>query len=167
MKVRELMERDVACARPRDNAGVLAETLWTKDCAFVPIVDEGRHVLGVVTDRDMAIALGTRGRRPSELAAEELMSRDVATCREDADVDEALATMQARQVRRLAVVDEGAALVGVVSLTDVARRAAPKGGVPYARVVGVLGSLRQTRAPQAQATPEMVREPAERAHATT
>lgn len=166
MKVGELMEKEVACAGPHDNAGVLAETLWAKDCAFVPIVDEGRRVLGVVTDRDMAIALGTRGRHAGELAAEELMSRDVATCREDADVDEALATMEARQVRRLVVVDEDAALVGVVSLTDVARRAAPKGEVPYARVVDVLGALRQTRSPLAQASPSVVCESAEQVPAT-
>lgn len=145
MKVRELMETDVACADPHANAGVLAETLWNKDCAFVPIVDEHRRVLGVVTDRDMAIALGTRDRRAGELTAEELMSREVAICGQDDDVGRALATMQARQVRRLVVVDEDEALVGILSLTDIARRAAPKGEVPYERVVGVLGSFRQTR----------------------
>lgn len=151
MKVRELMETDVACAGPSANAGVLAETLWTRDCAFLPIVDEARRVLGVITDRDMAIALGTRDRRASELPAEELMSKSVATCREDDDVAQALATMQDHHVRRLAVVDKDDGLVGVISLTDLARRATSKGELPFERVVGALGSLRQPRTTPAAA----------------
>lgn len=154
MKVLELMQKDVACVGPRTNAGVLAETLWTKDCAFVPIVDDGHRLLGVVTDRDMAIAMGTRERRASELVAEELMSAEPATCCAEDDVAEALATMQARHVRRLPVVDADNAVVGVLSLTDIARRAAPRGELSYERVVTALGSLRQPRTASATTVSE-------------
>lgn len=152
MKVRELMECDIACVGPGANAGVLAETMWKRDCAFLPIVDDKLRVVGVVTDRDMAIGLGTRDRRPCEVTASELMTTQVASCRQDDDLVQALTTMQGRQVRRLVVLDKGDVLVGIISLTDIARRA-PKGEVPSERVAGVLGSMRPARmTPKPRAT---------------
>jgi CBS domain-containing protein len=121
MKVREVMTTNVGCCSPRTNAATIAEICWNRSCGVVPIVDDKNKILGVVTDRDLFIALGTRNLRPSELVAEEVMTKDVATCSPDEDVKQALAIMQARKVRRIPVVDKDKTVKGILSLHDVVR----------------------------------------------
>lgn len=85
------------------------------------VVDENRKVLGIVTDRDLFIALGTQNRRPAELTLSETMHPDPVVCTPDEDIREVLKTMATSHVRRLSVVDEGI-LQGVLSLDDVLAR---------------------------------------------
>jgi len=101
-----------------------------------------RDPLGVITDRDAAIAATTRGKRMDELPVEAVMNRNVAACTEREDLDRALSLMRARRVRRLPVTDDHGRLVGVVTLADVARAAARK----PAEVLATLLAITEPRA---------------------
>lgn len=149
MKVREVMSTNVATCGIRANAAAVAEIAWASDCGAVPVVDEHGKLLGIVTDRDLFIALGTRDQRPSELPVAQVMSRDLVRCSPDDDVKRALNLMQANKVRRLPVVDREGVLRGVVSLNDLLRHATSSGDLSFANLVGALRSVGQpgTRTP--------------------
>jgi len=169
MKVSELMTSDVKCCGNRTNLAEVAEILWRADCGAVPVVDERRRVVGMLTDRDICIALGTRNRRPSEVLAEEVMSKQVHSCSPDDDVQSALAIMQAKGVLRLPVVGTNDKVVrGILSFSAVVRQASQTGDLSHANVLGVLKRLSESRSSeavtaaakasvQAQAVPQAVR----------
>jgi CBS domain-containing protein len=94
--------------------------MWQGDCGILPVV-YGGSVVGVITDRDIAMTLGLRGRRPEDIRVGEVMQAPdaVITCGPDDPVSEALALMSERQIRRLPVVENGL-LTGIVSLNDFA-----------------------------------------------
>lgn len=123
MQVEEIMTKDVCSCTPGMNAATAAEIMWSRNCGSLPVVENGGRVVGIVTDRDLFLALGTSNRRPSELPLSEMMSKDVALCNPSNDVRNALKTMAQRQLRRLPVVDEAGNLKGILSLADVALRA--------------------------------------------
>jgi CBS-domain-containing membrane protein len=144
MKVSELMCSDVSSCGPRTNLAEAAEMLW-KGCGALTVVDEKKHVLGIVTDRDICIALGTRNRRASEIAVEEVMSKNVITCGADDDMKTVLGTMQARKVWRLPVVTADKTLRGVVSLSAVVRQSSATGELSHANVMAVMKRICERR----------------------
>jgi CBS domain-containing protein len=123
MQVQEIMTKDVCSCSPGMNAAAAAELMWSRNCGSLPIVEDGGRVVGIVTDRDLFLALGTSDRRPSELSLGEIMNKDLALCNPGSEVRSALKTMAQRQLRRLPVVDEAGTLIGMLSLADVALRA--------------------------------------------
>jgi CBS domain-containing protein len=123
MKVREIMSSPARRCSPETNLSTVGSMMWDRDCGIVPVVDHYGKVIGVLTDRDICMAVTTRGRLASEIATWEAASGQVATCKADDDVRDALKVMAARRVRRLPVVDENGLLQGLLSLTDVIRYA--------------------------------------------
>lgn len=119
MKVEALMTAAPETCRPDTNLAAAVERLWAADCGILPVTDEATRPVGVVTDRDICIALGTRDRAASTLSLESVMRQPVETCRVDEDVSRALARMKARRIRRLPVVDARGKLVGILSLSDI------------------------------------------------
>jgi len=147
MLVESLMTRDVEAARTESTLAEAAAVMWRRDCGIVPVTDEGGRVVGVVTDRDICMALSMRGQRAAEVRVSEVMARGVETCTPVDDVREALEAMARRQVRRLPVVDSRGRLVGVLSLNDVIRRTRKgKGGKRVSRRAA-LAALRAVCAP--------------------
>jgi CBS domain-containing protein len=100
--------------------------MWERDCGFVPVVEsaENRRVIGVVTDRDACMAAYTRGKPLPEIRVRDVMSTRIRACRASDELSVAEETMREAQVHRLPVVDDGDQLLGVISLTDIAREAA-------------------------------------------
>lgn len=119
MKVREMMTSPVAACAPDVDVATVAQAMWERDCGIVPIVDEGGQVVGMITDRDICIALATRGRLAGQLRARELLTGRLFTCSPEDSVQTALTTMQDAKVRRLAVIDASGALQGILSINDV------------------------------------------------
>jgi CBS domain-containing protein len=118
MTVKDAANFDVkACSASTDLASA-AKIMWDRDCGAVPVVDDNRRVIGMVTDRDICIAAATRASRPSDIEVRDVMSSQVATCHAEDDVHAALKTMQSRQVRRLPVVDGQDRLTGILSMND-------------------------------------------------
>ncbi|HZT16441.1 MAG TPA: CBS domain-containing protein [Gaiellaceae bacterium] len=119
--------RDLMTERPRTvskGASVVeaARVMREEDAGVVPIVD-GEKLVGVVTDRDIAVRLVAEGRDPESTTVDDLASRDLVTIDPQQSLDEALRLMAQHQVRRLPVCEEDGRLVGIVAQADVARHA--------------------------------------------
>ena len=127
MRVQDLMTRNVECARPQTDLAAVAMTMWRKNCGIVPVLDDARHVVGVITDRDICMAVSTRHRRPEELTAQDVMSGKVTSVLQDDDVHVALDAMGGNKVRRLPVVDAEGRIQGLISMNDLVLRAQPAG----------------------------------------
>jgi CBS domain-containing protein len=108
-----------AC-RPDDNLAEAVSQLWNADCGVLPVVDHAGRLAGILTDRDICIAVGTQNARASEIAVRSIMRTAVETCDPMDDVLTALNKMGDRRVRRLPVVDNEHRLLGIVSLSDAA-----------------------------------------------
>lgn len=119
MKVTDAMVGSPISCGPEANLGVATELLWNQNCGILPVVDSEKKVVGVVTDRDMCIALGTRNLLPGQIAVKDVMTRQVLSCQVNDDVHLALQTMATGHVRRLPVVDAKGVLQGILSMDDV------------------------------------------------
>jgi len=118
MKVQDVMVKNVQFCAPDTNLATAVQLFWEHGCGDLPIVENGRAI-GMITDRDIAIALGTRNTKAGDTLVRDVALPKVFFCLPQDDIHTALSTMQAQQVRRLPVVDSKGALVGVLSLDDV------------------------------------------------
>jgi len=125
MRVVDVMMGTPYQCRPDANLGMATELLWNGNCGFLPVVSEEGKVVGVVTDRDICVALGTRNRVAAELNVADVMTQKVCWCAPEDEIHVALQTMREGHVRRLPVVTKNGALVGVISIDDVLVRAEP------------------------------------------
>jgi CBS domain-containing protein len=119
MKVRDLMTSDVRTCRPETNLAEAVRDMWEGDCGALPVVNDDGRVIGIITDRDICIALATRGRAADRIAVREVPHGHVYTCLPEDDTTTALQTMKAHKVRRLPVVDADGHVRGILSLNDV------------------------------------------------
>lgn len=126
MKAQELMTANPTCCTPEDPAERAATLMEENDCGCIPVVQdqETRKLVGVVTDRDIALRGVGRG-RDAGTPVRELMSSDVSCCGPDSDVEEAEKIMAERQVRRVPVIDEAGCCVGMIAQADLARAPDP------------------------------------------
>jgi CBS domain-containing protein len=123
MTVKEIMTGNVkACGESTDLASA-AKIMWDCDCGIVPVVNAERRVVGVITDRDICIALATRQATSGSLSVRDVLRPDVQTCSADDDVRDALRLLKNRRVRRLPVVDRQGRLIGIISLNDLVAHA--------------------------------------------
>lgn len=122
MLVEDLMTREVEACRPEDSLAEAAAVMWRRDCGAVPVVGEGGGVAGIITDRDICMALSMGGRLASDVRVGEVMAREVRTCTPVDDVREALELMRRHQLRRLPVVNSHGQLAGLIAVCDVVRR---------------------------------------------
>jgi CBS-domain-containing membrane protein len=120
MKVSEAMCRPVSSCTEDTSLASVGRLMERDDCGALPVLRDGR-VIGIVTDRDVCMALGrgTAAAAPIQKA----MQTDVATCATGDDVRDALSTMGRRQVRRLPVLDEHGKLAGILSMDDLILKA--------------------------------------------
>jgi CBS domain-containing protein len=119
MKVQDVMTTAPETCTATTNLAAAAAHLWRADCGVLPVVDRGGKLAGIITDRDICIALGTRDRLASDVVVGEVMNRDVETCRTEDDVIVALRRMKQRRVRRLPVINDSGAVVGILALNDI------------------------------------------------
>jgi CBS domain-containing protein len=125
MKVKEVMMGTPYHIPLDANLGIATELMWKGNCGFLPVVDAEKKVCGVITDRDICVALGTRNQTAGQVLVEEVVQRRVFACNPEDDIHVALQTMREGHVRRLPVVDYNGNLAGVVSMDDLLFRAEP------------------------------------------
>jgi CBS domain-containing protein len=125
MHVNEIMTGEPACCTTGTKLSDVARMMVENDCGAIPVVDgmNEKHLIGVVTDRDIVTRVVAQGKDPSRATAGECMSTDLVTVAEDADVDECARQMQEHQVRRIMVTDADRHLCGIVAQADVATNA--------------------------------------------
>ena len=119
MKVSEVMTRDVQTVRPDQPVQEAASFMLSADAGSIPVT-EGDRLIGMITDRDIAVRGVAEGYGP-DTPVRELMSNDMVCVRMDDDIEDAASKMSEAQVRRLPVIDEDERLCGIVSLGDLAR----------------------------------------------
>lgn len=129
MKVFEAMTIDVGVCHPEDNLTKAAQIMWEKDCGVVPVIDAEKRIVGVITDRDIAIAAATRNRRTSSIKAGDMTFRPVKTCAMEDDVKDVLKRMRKYKIRRLCVINQENELHGIISLSDILLKAGEKKSV--------------------------------------
>lgn len=124
MKIRDVMSKDVQVARPADTIQDVAARMAAGDFGFIPVAD-GDHLVGTVTDRDIAVRAVAKG-LDSTTPVSSVMTSQVVTALDSADLKTALDAMGGGKIRRLPVVDKHERLVGVVSLGDLSTRVKEK-----------------------------------------
>jgi CBS domain-containing protein len=144
MKVRDLQTSNVQAVNPDTNLAAAAQVMWECDCGVVPVIDSDRNLVGMITDRDIAIATTTRSAAPADIPVRHVMSTGhLHRCAPDDDVRAALAAMGEHRVRRLPVTDRLNRLVGIISLNDLVRSADYRAGadVPAQEFIEALRSI--------------------------
>lgn len=123
-KCRDVMTEELVFCTPGDTVSKVAQLMKREDIGPVLIVDNERSktLVGIVTDRDLALKVVGEGRDPKNTKVEEVMTRKLITCHADDNVENAMKAMAQYQLRRIPVVDENMKLVGIISQADVATR---------------------------------------------
>lgn len=125
MKVKEVMMGTPYYCQAETNLGSATELMWNANCGFLPVEAPDGKTIGVITDRDICIALGTRGRLAGDIVVGKVMSGKLYSCAPDDDIHLALQTMKEGKVRRLPVIGSKGSLVGVISMDDILLRTEP------------------------------------------
>lgn len=154
MKVRELMTTDVKACSPDTNLATAASRMWEWDCGALPVVDEAGTFIGMITDRDICMAVATRHRLAAEILVREVSSGAIYVCQPNDDVQLALKTMRQEQVRRLPVVNAEGILQGILSTNDLVLRteAGKDRQIPalsYEEVISTQKAIGEHRLPKA------------------
>jgi len=152
MKVRDAMTGSPVCCTATTNLGEAASLLWSRDCGILPVLDEEGKVFGVVTDRDLFLALGTRNRLAGDIQVAEIPPTTAFVCKPDDEIHVALQTMARHKIRRLPVVNKEGRLEGILSMDDVVVHASPRtsGRTPeltHDEVMSALKKIYEPRSP--------------------
>lgn len=124
MKAKDVMTRNPRSVTPDTPARDAAQIMKDEDVGIVPVIDDAsRRLVGVITDRDIALRIVAEGRDGSVSVRDVMSSSKLATCRPDEDVDRVMETMASEQLRRIPIVDERGSLVGIVAQADIVRKA--------------------------------------------
>ena len=119
MLILDVMTPYPTCCRPDDNVGRVARLMLEHDCGIIPVCTE-RKVVGVITDRDITCRVVALDRTPREIPVREVMTSPVFCVHENENIQAAVDLMEAKQVRRLPVLDADDDIVGIIAPSDLA-----------------------------------------------
>ncbi len=123
MNVADLMTREVKSCSIHDSLNSAARIMWDHDCGSVPIVDDQKRLIGIVTDRDVCMASYIQGRPLAEISVRLAMSSEVVACAPADNLAAVHRLMRVHEVHRIPVIDEDGAVAGIVSLSDIVNAA--------------------------------------------
>ena len=123
-KCNEVMTKDPVCCLPNDSVAKAAELMKSEDIGSIPVIEneQTRKLVGIVTDRDLALEIVAEGLDAKSTKVETVMTRKVVTCLADDDLQKALDAMAEHQLRRIPVVDNDNKILGIIAQADVATR---------------------------------------------
>lgn len=123
-RCKDVMTPEPVVCEPGESVAGAARIMKQQDVGSVPVVESqsSKRLVGIVTDRDLVVKVLAGGRSVDRATVQDAMTPNPASCHEDDDVEQAMATMKERQVRRMPVVDAGGRLVGIIAQADVATR---------------------------------------------
>ena len=119
MQVRDAMTAGIRIAEPNEKLPHAAKKMRTQNIGALPVVENGK-LIGMLTDRDIAIRAVGDNKDPAVTEVREIMSDECFWCLESEQLDDAVRIMEANQVRRLPVMDDNREVVGMLSIEDVA-----------------------------------------------
>ena len=123
MKVKDMMTSDPACCTSDTALPEVARMMVDKDCGEIPVVENksSKIPVGVVTDRDIVCRTVANGLNPLDLTAADCMTKPIVTVTPDMSLEECCRIMEEKLIRRVPVVDDRGACVGMLAVADVAR----------------------------------------------
>ena len=144
MKVRQIMTKSVLTCRTTDSLARAAQLMWENDIGCLPVLHDGK-VVGMVTDRDIAVVAYLKRERLLDIHVSSAMTHQVLSCRPDDNVVEVEQMMSQCQVRRVPVIDELERPMGILSLNDIALASARGNGVTPIEVASTLAAVSTPR----------------------
>ena len=123
-KCNEVMTKNPVCCLPNDSVAKAAELMKSENIGSIPVIEneQTRTLIGIVTDRDLALKIVSEGRDAKSTNVETVMTRKIVTCLADDDLQKALDAMAEHQLRRIPVVNNEHKIVGIIAQADVATR---------------------------------------------
>ena len=123
-KCNKVMTVNPVCCLPNDKVSKAAELMKSENIGLIPVIEneQTKKMVGIVTDRDLALRILVEGRDANSTIVEVVMTRKVVTCRPDDDVQIALDAMAKHQLRRIPVVNKDNQILGIIAQADVATR---------------------------------------------
>jgi CBS domain-containing protein len=134
MKVKDMMHKGVQWVSPDTPVAKLAKRMKQHNVGALP-VGENDRLIGMVTDRDIAIRALADGKDVAKLTARDVMTKGIIWCRDDSSAADAARLMESKQVRRLPVIDENMRMVGMLSLGDISHAASQRTAAEVMRAV--------------------------------
>lgn len=121
---KDVMTPNPICCLPTDNVIEVAQIMKRENIGPMPVIDntESQKLIGIITDRDLAMKIVGEGRDPRSTRVEAVMSRKVVTCRADDEINIAMKLMSDHQIRRIVIVDNVNTIKGIISQADLATR---------------------------------------------
>jgi CBS domain-containing protein len=153
MKVKEIMTGYPRVCDLNESLAEAAKTMWDADCGVLPVLKDGKEVVGLITDRDICMAMAMRDCHPAAVSAEEVISGDIYSIAPEDDVQKALELMQQYQIHRLPVISAEGELEGMLSMNDIVLKAERKANgkapeIGYTDVVNTYKAICAHRAPE-------------------
>ena|SRR5436190_1869842 len=130
--VRDVMTPNPHCVSDNDTIRDAARIMKDEDTGVVPVIDGGKKIIGLITDRDIVVRLIAEGKDPGSARVNEVMTKSVRKVNEDATVKEVLTMMSSSEIRRVPVVNDRDEIVGIVSIGDIATQANQEGRIGQA-----------------------------------
>src|SRR5512147_3201634 len=123
-KCNEVMTKNPVCCRPDDIVAKVAQLMQSENIGSIPVIEneQTQKLVGIVTDRDLALKIVAKGHDAKSTKVEAVMMRQVVTCRAGDDLQKALDAMAEHQLRRIPIVDNDNKIVGIIAQADVATR---------------------------------------------
>jgi CBS domain-containing protein len=119
MKIKDIMSKDVLVVSPETLLHDVAKKMRQRDCGSA-LVSKNDRLVGVITDRDLALRCIAESHDPAETTAQKVMTQQILYCRDSDDIEAVALDMSKNKVRRLPVLDKDKRLVGIISLGDLA-----------------------------------------------
>ena len=151
MKVKEIMTPNAKAIWLTESLSDAAKLMWENDCGVLPIIKDGRKVIGMITDRDVCMAVAMRDTNPSCISVEEVMTGQVYAVDPEDEIGQALQAMREHKIRRLPVVNLQGELEGILSMNDIMLKAngATADSLKYKDVVKTYQAICQHHAREA------------------
>ena len=120
----EVMTSNPVCCLPDEKVNQVAKMMGSEGVGSIPVIEnrESLHLIGILTDRDLALKVVATGRNPAKMRIREVMNQNPHTCLQSDDLQKALDAMAVHQVRRIPVIDGNGRIVGIIAQGDIATR---------------------------------------------
>ena len=153
MNAREAIRRPVPFCTPLSSLDDVGRMMYESDQAAIPVVDPAGKLVGLLTDREIAMAMAAKNRGAGQILARELLGGELVQCLADDAIGDVFDKMKTQRLRSMPVVDAEGRSVGVLSLEDLAHTSR-NGGVTHEQIISILEVLGKTRGESGETPPK-------------